>query len=287
MAAVYKKEVRSYFTSMIGCVFIAFALVIIGLYFFANNLYSGYPYFGYSLSASFFVFLILIPVLTMRSMAEDRKQKTDQMLLTNPISTWSVIISKYLAMLTVFAVVIAVICLYPLIMAAYGTISFSMAYTSILGFALMGCMAIAIGLFVSSITESQVISAVITFLILFVLYMAEAISDLIPTSSWINLVAFMILMVAISALIDYLTDNSLVSGIVGVAGIVILAVAYLMDSGTFEGAFGDLIASLSLTEHFYNFASGIIDIPGIVFYLSGSFLFLFLADQVWERRRWN
>ena len=102
MAAIYKKEVRSYFTSMIGCVFVAFALVIIGLYFFANNLYGGYPYFGYSLSATIVVFLILIPILTMKSVADDRRQKTDQMLLTAPVSTWKIIASKYLAMLTVF-----------------------------------------------------------------------------------------------------------------------------------------------------------------------------------------
>ena len=286
MAAIYKKEVRSYFTSMIGCVFVAFALVIIGLYFFANNLYGGYPYFGYSLSATIVVFLILIPILTMKSVADDRRQKTDQMLLTAPVSTWQIIFSKYLAMLTVFMVPVCVICFYPVIMASYGTISYAMAYTSIVGFALMGFLGIAVGMFISSITESQVIAAVLTFLVLFVSYMAEAIADLIPTTTGASLAAFMLLVLAAALIVYAMTKSYGLSGIVGLAGIVILVVMYFVDSSTFAGAFGKLISSLSLTGHFYEFASGMIDIPGIVYYLSGSFLFLFLADQAVEKRRW-
>ena len=286
MAAIYKKEVRSYFTSMIGCVFLAFALVITGLYFFANNLYGGYPYFGYSLSATIVVFLILIPILTMKSVADDRRQKTDQMLLTAPVSTWTIIVSKYLAMLTIFIVFVAIISFYPLIMAHYGTISKAMAYTSIIGFALMCFLGIAIGMFISSITESQVIAAVLTFLVLFVTYMAEAIADLIPTTASVSLIAFMILVIVIALIVHSMTKSTVLSAVIAIAGIVVLCIMYLKDSTVFQGAFGGLIASLSLTGHFYNFASGLIDIPGIVYYISGSVLFLFLADQAVEKRRW-
>ena len=286
MAAIYKKEVRSYFTSMIGCVFVAFALVIISLYFFANNLYGGYPYFGYSLSATVVVFLILIPILTMKSMADDRRQRTDQMLLTAPVSTWKIIFSKYLAMITVFMVPVCIILFYPLIMGAYGTISYTMAYASIFGFALMGFMCIALGMFISSITESQVIAAVLTFLVLFIAYMAEAIADLIPTTASVSMIAFMILVIAAALLVYYMTQSYVLGGAVGVIGIVIIAVMYVADSSAFQGAFGNLIRALSLTGHFYTFSSGLIDIPGIVYYLSGSFLFLFLADQAVEKRRW-
>ncbi len=286
MAAIYKKEVRSYFTSMIGCVFVAFALVIIGLYFFANNLYGGYPYFGYSLSATIVVFLILIPILTMKSVADDRRQKTDQMLLTAPVSTWKIIASKYLAMLTVFMVPVCVILVYPLIMASYGTISYAMAYTSILGFALMGFLGIAVGMFISSITESQVIAAVLTFLVLFVAYMAEAIADLIPSTSWVSLAAFIILVLAVALIVYSMTKSFGLGAIIGIAGVALLLVMYFVDSTTFQGAFGSFISALSLTGHFYEFASGLIDIPGIVFYISGSVLFLFLADQAVEKRRW-
>lgn len=286
MAAIYKKEVRSYFTSMIGCVFVAFALVIIGLYFFANNLYGGYPYFGYTLSATIVVFLILIPILTMKSVADDRRQKTDQMLLTAPVSTWKIIVSKYLAMLTVFMVPVCVILFYPVIMAYYGTISYAMAYTSIIGFALMGFLGIAVGMFISSITESQVIAAVLTFLVLFVAYMAESIADLIPSTSGVSLAAFIILVIAVALIVYSMTNSFGLGAIIGIAGIAILFVLYFADSSVYEGAFGDFISSLSLTGHFYDFASGMIDVPGIVFYVSGSVLFLFLADQAVEKRRW-
>ncbi len=286
MAAIYKKEVRSYFTSVIGCVFVAFALVITGLYFFANNLYGGYPYFGYSLSATIVIFLILIPILTMKSVADDRRQKTDQMLLTSPVSTWTIILSKYLAMLTVFMIFVCIISFYPLIMAHYGTISYAMAYTSIIGFALMCFLGIAIGMFISSITESQVIAAVLTFLVLFVTYMAESIADLIPTSAGVSLAAFIILVIVIAMILYSMTKSFALSAIVGIVGIAALCILYFVDSSAFQGAFGGLIASLSLTGHFYSFASGLIDIPGIVFYLSGSVLFLFLADQAVEKRRW-
>lgn len=286
MAAIYKKEVRSYFTSMIGCVFIAFALGIISLYFYAVNLSSGYPYLGYSLSGTMVIFMILIPVLTMKSMAEDRRQKTDQMLLTAPVTTWKIIISKYMAMITVFMVPVCVILFYPPIMAQYGTISYAMAYTSILGFALFGFLAIALGLFISSITESQVIAAVVTFLILFVSYMAEAIADLIPSTAWVSFAALAILAAIVALIIYYLTQSFGLGLIVAVVGIGGLLIKYLVNSGSFEGLMGDFISSLSLTAHFNNFVSGMIDIPGIIFYLSGSFLFLFLSVQAVEKRRW-
>lgn len=286
MAAIYKKEVRSYFTSMIGCVFIAFALGIISLYFYAVNLSSGYPYMGYSLSATMVIFMILIPVLTMKSMAEDRRQKTDQMLLTAPVTTWKIIISKYMAMVTVFMVPVCIILFYPMIMAQYGTISYAMAYTSILGFALFGFLAIALGLFISSITESQVIAAVVTFLILFVSYMAEAIAELIPSTAWVSFAALAILAAVVALIIYYMTQSFGLGLIVAVVGIGGLLIKYLVNSSSFEGLMGDFISSLSLTAHFNNFVSGMIDIPGIIFYLSGSFLFLFLSVQAVEKRRW-
>lgn len=237
MTAIYKKEIRSYFTSMIGCVFIAFALGIISLYFFALNLYGGYPYLGYALSSTTMLFLILIPVLTMKCMAEDRRQRTDQMLLTAPVSTWQIIVSKYMAMVTVFMIPVCVIALYPLILSSYGTISYGMAYASILGFALMGLMAIAVGLFISSITESQVIAAVLTFLILFVSYMAEAIAELIPSTAWVSFAAFAALVVVAAIVIYSLTASLFAGGLIGAAGILFLFVRYMLDSSAFEGGF--------------------------------------------------
>ena len=177
MTAVYKRELRSYLTSMIGYIFIFFILLLTGIYFSAYQLSAAYPKFEYTLSALTFVFLISVPILTMRVLAEERKQKTDQLLLTAPVSVEKIVMGKYLALVTIFAIPMAIICLYPLLMTKFGTVSLGMAYTAILGFFLLGCANLAIGVFVSSLTESQVIAAVLTFVFLFAFYMMNGISS--------------------------------------------------------------------------------------------------------------
>ena len=147
MTAIYKKELRSYFTSMTGYICMAFMLVVIGIYFAVINLSSGYPYFGYTLSCVIVLFLLMTPVLTMRILAEEKNRKTDQLLLTAPVSLWKIVIGKYLAMVTVFGLALLITCFYPLILSRFGTVSLPMAYTAILGYFLYGAACIAIGLF--------------------------------------------------------------------------------------------------------------------------------------------
>lgn len=147
MTAIYKRELKSYLTSMIGYLFIFFILVLTGIYFSAYQLSAAYPKFEYTLSALTFVFLIAVPILTMRVLAEERKQKTDQLLLTSPVSVGGIVLGKYLALVTVYAIPMGVICLYPIVMSKFGTVSFASAYTAILGFFLLGCANIAIGVF--------------------------------------------------------------------------------------------------------------------------------------------
>ena len=146
MAAIYKKELRSYFTSMTGYICMAFMLVVIGIYYAVINLASGYPYFGYTLSCVIVLFLLMTPVLTMRILAEEKSRKTDQLLLTAPVSLWKIVVGKYLAMVTVFGLALLVTCFYPLILSRFGTVSLPMAYTAILGYFLYGAACIAIGL---------------------------------------------------------------------------------------------------------------------------------------------
>ena len=171
MTAIYKRELKSYLTSMVGYLFIFFVLVLTGIYFSAYQLSAAYPKFETTLSAVTFVFLIGVPILTMRVLAEERKQKTDQLLLTAPVSVGNIVTGKYLALVTVYAIPILVLCTYPLIMSKFGTVDFGTAYTAILGFFLLGCANIAIGVFMSALTESQVIAAVLTFVLLFAFYM--------------------------------------------------------------------------------------------------------------------
>ena len=182
MFAIFKREFKAYFQSVIGWLFVAALLAIYGLYFYVYNLMQGYPYIDYSLSAITFILLIAVPILTMRSFAEDRKNKTDQLTLTAPVSIGKVVLGKYLAMVAVFTIDIAVFAVTPLILRAFGTVPMGESYLSLLAFWLYGCACIAVGMFISALTESQVIAAVLSFAVLFVSYMMNGITNLISSS---------------------------------------------------------------------------------------------------------
>ncbi len=334
MTAVYKRELRSYITSMTGYLFIFFILLLTGIYFSAYQLDIAYPKFEYTLSAMTFVFLICVPILTMRTLAEERKQKTDQLLLTSPVSVGKIIMGKYLALVTVFAVPMAIICFYPLVMSKFGDISFGTAYTAVLGFFLLGCanlaigvfvfavpMAIicfyplvmskfgdisfgtaytavlgffllgcanlAIGVFISSLTESQVIAAVLTFVLLFAFFMMNGISSFFSEGSLSTCITFGLLILAVSIIIYSMIKNFVISALVCVIGEVILAAVYMINSSFFAGGIQKVLQIFNLSGHFDNFANGIFDINGIVYYLSVIAVCVFLTVQSIVKRRWN
>ena len=211
MCAIYKKELRAYLTSMTGYIFMAVLLAVTSLYYVANCLVGGYPVFGAVLSSVYFVLLIIVPVLTMRSMAEEKRQKTDQLLMTAPVSLWKIVLGKYLAMVTIFLIPMAILCLYPLILLQFGSVSLSMAYTAILGYTLFGAACLGIGLFLSALTESQVIAAVLTFGVLFFLNMASGIVNVIGASG--------VLASVLNALCIYQPFINFVQGIFDLSGI--------------------------------------------------------------------
>ena len=193
MRAIYKRELKSYFDSMIGYLFIAFLVFFLGIYFLAYNLSGGYPYFSAALSGLTTMMMIAVPILTMRSFSEDRKNKTDQLLFTAPVSVWGIVWGKYLSMVTVFAIPTAVFCLCPLIIRANGTAYLAADYGSLLAFFLMGCVFIAIGMWISSMTESLVVAAVGTFGVLLLLLLWPSLVSFIPSSAFASFAGFWII----------------------------------------------------------------------------------------------
>ena len=181
MKVIYKRELKAYFQSMTGWLFSAITLFFLSLYFVYYSLMSGLSYISYALSAAAFIFIISIPILTMRILAEERKQKIDQLILTAPVSLWKVVMGKYLALATIFMIPMLIVCTYPVIMSFFGTVSFGENYISILGFTLYGLTGIALGLFISGITESQVIAAVLTLVAVFLTYMMTGITNMISS----------------------------------------------------------------------------------------------------------
>ena len=287
MIAVYKRELRSYLTSMIGYLFIFFILLLTGIYFSAYQLGAAYPRFEYTLSALTFVFLISVPILTMRVLAEERKQKTDQLLLTAPVSVEKIVFGKYLALVAVFAIPVVIMCVYPLIMSKFGTISYASAYTGILGFFLLGCANLAIGVFMSALTESQVIAAVLTFVFLFAFYMMNGISSFFSQTSMSTAVAFGLLIVAVAIIIYTMIKNILISAVIGAAGEIALVIVYVVKSSIFQGGIQKVLNVFNLSGHYDNFTNSVFDVTGIVYFISVVAICLFLTMQSIQKRRWN
>lgn len=179
MKAIYKRELRSYFCSFTGWIFVAVNLFVMGIYIYAYNMAMGYPTISYVLQSIVFTFLVTVPLLTMRALSEERKNKTDQLILTAPVSVGKIVLAKHLALATVLLVPTAFMGVLPLFLRLGGEFQMGVSYASLLGFYLYGCLALAVGLFVSALTESVVIAAILSFGALFLGYIMAGISSLL------------------------------------------------------------------------------------------------------------
>ena len=288
MLAIYKREVRSYFNSMIGCVFAAFLTIIGGVYFMVYNLYSGYPFFAYSLAGVIFMLLISVPVLSMKSFAEDRKNKTDQLLLTSPVSLVEIVLGKYLAMVTITAVPCVIYLIFPLIIKAQGTAYIKVDYLAILVFFLLGCVYISIGMFVSSLTESVIIAAIGAFGILLLTYLWSGILNFIPSAAWANALAVAVLLTLVVLAVWNMTKNVVISGVLELIVLAGTLITYFVKKTVFESLLSTVLGKLELTEVFSNIADNhLLDVSGIILYLSLIVLFFFLTMQMIQKRRWS
>ncbi|HIR27746.1 MAG TPA: ABC transporter permease [Candidatus Choladousia intestinigallinarum] len=287
MTAIYKREVKSFLTSMTGCVFIALLLAVAGIYFSAYHLQGLYTQFSYTLQGMLFIFLIAVPILSMRVLAEERKTRTDQLLLTSPVSVPGIVLGKYLALATIFLIPVCILMAYPLILTQFGTVSLAMAYTSLLGFLLLGCSFLSIGLFLSSVTESQVIAAVLTFVVLLICYLSQGIASFFPETASASFFTLLLMAAVLSLVLYYMTRHTILFFVIFAASEGILILMYLLDSSLYEGLIQNLFGVLDITAPFYEFASGLLDLSGIVYYLSVIFVFLFLTVQSIQKRRWS
>lgn len=287
MIAVFRREVSSYFKGVLGYLLGAFLLVFAGIYCMVYNLSGYYSNFEYVLSAIGFIYLIAVPIISMRSVAEEKKQKTDQLLYSLPISLSGVVVGKYLAMLAVLALPVAIMALYPLILSQFGAVSFATAYGSLLAFFLMGGCLLSIGLFISSVTDSQVAAAVITLLTMMLLYFMGSLSSWISTDASASLNALMALAVIVAVVFYIMSKNSIMAVLVGAVLIGGLQVWYHMDSSAFSGLFGKMMNAISVFDRFDTFTNGVFDVTAIVYYLSIIGVMLFLTTQVMEKRRWS
>ncbi len=287
MIAVLKHELRLYFHSLTAYVFGAFLLAFVGIGAMLYNIQAAVSNFEFVLSFGSLVFVVIVPILTMRVIAEERKQKTDQLLYALPITTAQVILGKYLALLVVYLIPLALISLYPLVFAQFGEVYLPTSYGSILAFFVLGAALIALGVFISSLTDNQGFAAGIGIAAILLNYYSVSLSEYISSTAFGSLAALCVLVVLLAMLVKYLTKNETLAYF-GAGGLLVLIMGfYMYDPTKFEGLLPQVMADLSLFERFYVFVNGVFDMTAIVYYLTVIIFFLFLAVQSLEKRRYN
>ncbi|MBQ6260532.1 MAG: ABC transporter permease subunit [Firmicutes bacterium] len=287
MKAIYKHELKGYSTNITAYVFGVFILLFAGIYTMVYNLGHQVVNFEFVPGSMPYIFLVGVPILTMRVMAEERKQKTDQLLYSLPISMNKIVWGKYLAMLTVFAIPLLIICVYPLILRTYGNVPLTTAYSTMLGFFFLGAALIAIGMFISSLTESQPVAAGLCFIVMLVNYYISSLLSFVSTTARTNMIVVTFLAAAIAYLIYTMTQSSTVSLACAVAMEAVICFTFLRNSASYEGLLTKIGSHISLFDRFENFYQGSFDLTTLVFYISIIAVFLFLCVQSMEKRRWS
>lgn len=287
MTAVLKHELSNYFHSLTAYIFGAFLLAFVGIGAMIYNIQQAVANFEYVLSFVSLVFVVLIPVLTMRVIAEERKQKTDQLLYSLPITTTQIVVGKYLALLAVYLLPLCIVSVYPLIFARYGEVYLLTAYGSVIAFFIMGAALIAIGMFISSLTENQGFAAGIAIPVILLNYYSVSLAEHVSSTAFGSAAALCVLCCLLGFVIRFLTRNEKLAYAVAIVLILAVCVTYYMDSTVFEGLLPDIMTRLSLFERFYTIVSGVFDLTAIVYYLTVIVFFLFLSVQSLEKRRYN
>lgn len=287
MRSIYKRELDGYFNGFTGYLFVAVSLAVIGVYSMANNISGGYANFEFALDSCKLVFTILIPILTMRTLAEERRSKTDQLLYSAPIGTGAIVGGKFLAAATVFGLPCLLSCVYPVIFSNYGEVSFATAYGGVLAFFLMGCVMIALGIFLSALTESLIVAAVTSFGSLLVWLLMDGLVSFIPATAAASLGCWCLVAILAALAVQGLTKSKPLGLAIALGGSGIAGGLYLLKPAALEGSFNAALADLSIFSRFSAITDGAFDLTTLVFYISLTALFLLFAGIAVEKRRWS
>lgn len=292
MGAVYEKELKGYLHGMTGIIFISVNLLFSGLMLFLKNLtgqlwYFQDPQMESMIYYQLMILFLTIPILTMRSIAEDRRQKTDQLLYSLPLSLPKIVLAKYFALLTTAVLPTLVSLLYPLILSLYGTVNFGTTYTALLTQALFIALLCAIGMFISSLTESPAIAAILTLTVNAALFLMSFFTTAIPQTELASLIGFAVIIVLVAFLAYYMTKSVIAAYAVGAVGIVAEIILYFVKKDLFAGAINKVIDAMSVFSRVDLGTSGILDLSGIVYFVTAAALFVFLSVQAVEKRRWS
>lgn len=287
MKAIYKRELKSYFNSMIGYAVIGFFLLVLGFYFWGFNLSGQSPAIGKTLSGISLVYTIILPILTMRLLAEEQRQKTDQLLFSSPVSIGDVVLGKFFAVVTIFSLPMLVICSMPLVLSQFGHVAFLKSYSAIFAFWMLGCVMIALGILVSSFTDNQIVAAVISFAVNILIFLMQSVAGIVPEAAIASLIGFTVVALLVALFLFIFSHNIIVSGGLFAVVEIAMVVVYFVKGELFESAFSTALSSISFYARFSDFVNGTFNLGSIVYYISFIGLFLYLTIQSVQKRRWS
>ncbi|MCL2564722.1 MAG: ABC transporter permease [Defluviitaleaceae bacterium] len=286
MVAIIKKELRNYFNHITGYIFLFFYTVLMAIFFIMTNVLQQNADYFHTLINAIIIFMLMIPMLTMRLFSEEFAQKTDQLLYTAPISTSSIVFGKFLSACIMLLIGVVITFIFPYLISSYGTLPISRIIGTYIGFYLMGCAFISIGILVSVSTHSQVVAAIGSFAMIFVFFVMGALINAIPATRDAGLIFAAI----ISAIIGYIfyssTKNTWASGGVLAGLLSIFGIVYALMPSFYDGLAIRSLQWVSLVSRFRSFSNGILEVADVAYYITFSILFCFFAINIIEKRRW-
>ncbi len=293
MSAIYRRELRSYFNGIMGWLYIALLTIVFAICVRAKNLTGSYPYMEYNFYTTAMLIALILgtAVLTMRCVAEDKRQKTDQLLYSLPISTTQIIMGKYFALVTVLGLACVLMLPWPFILSMYataaGAVNILSAISGIIGFFFLGASLMAVGVFTSAVTENQVVAAVLSFGIMILFLLTSTLADFIPDTAFTSLCAIEVLLVIFAIVMGVMTKNYWFGLIVGAVTCLGTMGLYNLRQSWFESLLPKILRAISMFDRFNTFVYRTFDITAIIFDITVAALFLFFAVQAMEKRRWS
>jgi len=287
MFAIFKREIKAYFLTPIGYLYMGLFLLLTGIFFTFNNLFSQSSQFTGFLGSILFIYLFAVPLLTMRLFSEEKRQKTDQLLLTSPVSIAGIVFGKFLAALAVYCGTLVVTILYAVVIAVYGDLQTMETLGSYIGFIFLGACYISVGLFVSAGTENQLTAALVSFFALMLIWIIDPVAQSVPSDTRAGIISMAVLVLAVVLFLFLNTRNwIIVLGAVIIGGLVIGGF-YLFKRDVFSGFIQNFLGWFSLNRRYQPFSMGLLKFDSLLYYASFSGLFLFLTVRLIEKRRWN
>lgn len=287
MFTIFPREVKSFFQTTIGYIFMAIYLLLFGVYFVYLNI-NPTPNNAYTVTIEnmVFIFVLLAPLLTMKSLSEERKNKTDQLLFTSPKSIMSIILGKYFAAVFLFFITLFITMIYPFLLSLFGNVHLPTIFTAYIGFFSMGCTFIALGIFISSLTENQMIAGIGTLGISMMIWLIDSISDKFPVDSFSGVVFAIIISLIICLSIQQLLKNIIITVFTVLVSTVTIIGLFIYRKTFFEGLIKKFSNWISIPKHSRDFYLGILNVSDLFYFISFIFIFLYLTIVIIERRRW-